>query len=263
MTNERLEELLNKEIDGIATPAEVAELNAYVQAHPDAKQLREDLHRLSAVLRNVEELEPPSGLQSDIMAAVPQGRTGAQSRLSILTWVRDLIETRTKFEYAYAFAAGMIIGIALYSLMEVQTSAPPDTASLAGSILLNNATLSLKDGPGFEIHLTEEEVQAKVSTKHSEGLVIVDVGLSSQRELSLLLQFDEKILRFKGYSQARTIPANITSRGNGLVMTSVGENHYILIFERTTTEALTVGFVLESSGHKLYEEAVQISALSQ
>lgn len=259
MTNERFEELLNKEIDGIATPSEIAELNSYLQAHPDARQLRDDLHRLSGMLRHIEEVEPPAGLKSYIMAAVPQGRTDAKPRFSVVAWVRDLIETRTTFQYAYVFAAGLIVGVALYSLVTVQTPATTDPASVTGSILFNNSSIPLKDGPGFELNLAEERIQAKVQTKHSESLVVVDVRLQAQREVVLRVQFEQQQLRFKGYSQSRTTPAKLTLSDHGLVMTSLGENHYILAFERSTVEPSKISFIFERSGKNLYEESIQIS----
>lgn len=263
MTNERFEELLNREIDGVATPDEITELNAYLQAHPDARQLRDDLHRLSKMLRQVEEVEPPAGLKSYVMAAVPQGRADAEPRFSIVAWVRDLIETRTTFQYAYVFAAGLIVGIALYSLVAVQTPATTDPASVTGSILFNNSSASLNEGPGFEVTLAEEGIVARVQTKHSENLVIVDVRLQSQNEVALHVQIEQQRLRFKGYSQSRTTPANITLSDNGVVMTSLGENHYILAFERSTVETSKIDFVFESSGKHLYEETVQIGQARQ
>ncbi len=257
MTNKRFEELLNREIDGVATPKEIAELNAYLQAHPDSRQLRDDLHRLSGMLRKVEEVEPPAGLKSYIMAAVPQGRTDAEPRFSVVAWVRDLIATRTTFQYAYVFAAGLVIGVALYSLVAVQSTTMTDPANVTGSILFNS-TVSFKDGPGFEVNLSEEGIQAEVQTKHSESLVVVDVRLQSQSDLALRVQCVQQRLRFKGYSQSRTIPANLTLFDSGLVMTSQGENHYILAFERSTVEPSEISFVFEASGAKLYEERVQV-----
>jgi hypothetical protein len=257
MTNERFEELLNREIDGVATPQEIAEVNAYLEAHPDARQLRDDVHRLSGMLRNVEEVKPPAGLKSYIMASVPQGRTDAVPRFSVVTWVRDLIATRTTFQYAYVFAAGLVVGVAVYSLVAVQSTSTTDPASVAGSILFNS-TVPFKDGPGFEVNLAEKGIQAEVQTKHSESLVVVDVRLQSQSDLALRVQCDQQQLRFKGYSQSRTVPANITLFDNGLVMTSQGENHYILAFERGTVEPSEISFVFEASGTKLYEERVQV-----
>jgi anti-sigma factor RsiW len=72
MTDPRLTELLNAEIDGVLDAPQRAELSRRLLSNPDARAAREDLRRVCAALDSIPELDPPPGLCEQVFAALPQ-----------------------------------------------------------------------------------------------------------------------------------------------------------------------------------------------
>ena len=61
MNCENALELMNRELDGALTEAESAALQAHLDACPDCRETRRQLHELDALLQE-SELEPPAAL---------------------------------------------------------------------------------------------------------------------------------------------------------------------------------------------------------
>src|ERR1700751_5117440 len=72
MTDPRLTELLNGEIDGELDRQQRAELSRRLLANTGARAAREDLRRVCEALDSVPQVEPPPALSENVLAALPQ-----------------------------------------------------------------------------------------------------------------------------------------------------------------------------------------------
>ena len=75
MTDEGLLALIHAEIDGGLDALQRGELARRLLADPDARALRDELHRLCAQLDEVEAVEPPAELSARILRALPSAAT--------------------------------------------------------------------------------------------------------------------------------------------------------------------------------------------
>lgn len=71
MNCENALELMNRELDEALTPEEAAALQAHLDACPDCRETRRQLHELDALLQE-SELEPPAALHDGVMQAIRQ-----------------------------------------------------------------------------------------------------------------------------------------------------------------------------------------------
>ena len=71
MNCENALELMNRELDEALTPEEAAALQAHLDACPDCREIRRQLHKLDALLQE-SELEPPAALHDGVMQAIRQ-----------------------------------------------------------------------------------------------------------------------------------------------------------------------------------------------
>lgn len=71
MNCENALELMNRELDEALTPGEAAALQAHLDACPDCRETRRQLHELDALLQE-SELEPPAALHDGVMQAIRQ-----------------------------------------------------------------------------------------------------------------------------------------------------------------------------------------------
>ena len=265
MTEEQFAELLNRELDGLNSRQESEELKAYVQTNAEARELYQDLLKLSTVLNRVEEVEPSGFLKADIMEAVRASRNAARSESSLLAWVREFIESRTSFQYAYVFAAGLIVGIAIYSLVGVHptTSGVVDPADVSGSIIINDAAYPFTAGPGFEFNNETESISGSVRSKYSRNIAVVEVSLRTRVETAIVVHFDPSSVRFKGYSQS--LPGTSVQQIEEKLfrVTTQDENHYILAFERVSQVPSEVTVSIASGGRELQQKSVLLGELGK
>lgn len=71
MNCENALELMNRELDEALTPEEAAALQAHLDACPDCRETRRQLHELDALLQE-SELKPPAALHDGVMQAIRQ-----------------------------------------------------------------------------------------------------------------------------------------------------------------------------------------------
>ena len=71
MTDEKLTELLNNEIDGLNTQSQSELVNKEIAANPESQAQFENLRSLSQILDQVEEVDPPESLKYTIMNSIP------------------------------------------------------------------------------------------------------------------------------------------------------------------------------------------------
>ncbi len=261
MNLERFHELLNKEIDGLNSPAESQELSAYVQSNAEARELHQDLLKLSNALSRVQEVDPPQSLKSDILSAIRLSQKSPASKPSLVQWVKDLIESRTTFQYAYVFSAGLLIGIAIYSMLSVNsvTRNATDPASVSGSIILNSTAYPFAAGHGVQFDIEGQAISGSVTTKYSSDLAVIEIDVQSNELVDVAVNFNPEILRFKGYSQSEPTSGTRSLLENSFRISTQGKNHYILAFERITQSSAEVAIAVERQTASLYRQSLLLA----
>ena len=260
MTEEKFIELVNKEIDGLNSPRESEELKVYLQSNAEARELSQDLLKLSTVLSRVEEVDPPHSLTSDILRAVRTSGKRSSSEPTFVRWIKELVESRTTFQYAYVFSAGLILGIALYSLVGVHpsTSGVADPSSLSGSIIINSAAYPFTEGPGYQFTVEAESVSGSIVTKRSENLAVIELDIQSAGQVEVAIQFRPETLRFKGFSQSQPATGSRSVEESSFRLTTQGNNRYILAFERLTKDPSEVAVTVVRNSTELHRQSLKI-----
>lgn len=255
MTDEKMMELLNREIDGLNSPQESAELRAYLESHPDARMLYNDLITITSSLSRVREVDPPATLKSNILASIPSEMSAARRRSSIVGRLFDFIDLRPSFQFAYGIAAGLILGVTIYSLVggNDATISLMDPSSVSGTIL-NDSANPLTAGASYKVSLPEHGASATLQAKYSKHLALVEVGIQTEHELNLVFLFNSQELQFKGYSQSRPVPGSMKLTQSSFQMTIESENRYILAFDRRSQAPSDVTFMIMDSGKQLFEK---------
>ena len=122
MIAEKHIELIQQEIDKRNSARESAELQKLLQSNVEARQLYEELSNISNLMETSEDVDPPSNLKSSIMSKINFPSREKSSVSTFIHQIAEFIETRSSFQNAYVFAAGLIVGVALYSLVAVHPS---------------------------------------------------------------------------------------------------------------------------------------------
>jgi hypothetical protein len=171
--------------------------------------------------------------------------------------VREFIESPASFQYAYVFAAGLVVGVALYSFVG-NSSTTHDHFDLSGSIITTQPAFPTTEGPGFDVAVADAGIEGKVRTKYSESLVAFEIDLRSADALLVRIDYDRNSLQFRGYSQFESIPGDLVVSDERVQLVSQGENRYLLAFTRKGGEPCEIAFRLEKSGQELFEKRINL-----
>jgi len=101
-------DLIQAEIDGVATPEQREALRGWADRDPSVREELRDMQGLSELLSRVEKVAPPETLAADVMRAIRlERRSKAQDRGG---WLRSFWPSgRAALPFAYAAAAGAAV----------------------------------------------------------------------------------------------------------------------------------------------------------
>lgn len=176
MNCENALELMNRELDEALTPEEAAALQAHLDACPDCRETRRQLHELDALLQE-SELEPPAALHDGVMQAIRQ-------------------EKKQRSRRAWVPAAAIAAAAALVLL-----------AGWAGLIALpgfeKDSTVTVNVGSAVEQIFTQTGAEAP-----DEAAAQQAAELSAETGLDVLLVWNSGVP-----SELETMPYELTESG--------------------------------------------------
>ena len=176
MNCENALELMNRELDEALTAEEAAALQAHLDACPDCRETRRQLHELDALLQEGE-LEPPAALHDGVMQAIRQ-------------------EKKQRSRRAWVPAAAIAAAAALVLL-----------AGRAGLIALpgfeKDSTVTVNVGSAVEQIFTQTGAEAP-----DEAAAQQAAELSAETGLDVLLVWNSGVP-----SELETMPYELTENG--------------------------------------------------
>ena len=150
---ERTTELVNGELDGINTSSESAELATILAEDVSAKAFFDETAALFGALGSVPDEDPPMELKQRIMESITS-ETAAVAAPSpgIMDAIQNVLQPiirRPAWAMSYAFAAGILVGIAVLNITGTnqapETQAVQGTMGQANSRILDEASLQVGD----------------------------------------------------------------------------------------------------------------------
>jgi hypothetical protein len=141
MTDPRLSELIQAEIDGELDTQQRAELARRLLADPGARGERDELHRVRAALDAIPQIEPPAQLRDNVLAALPQPpRLTRTARIMS----RDAWVSTHRWRYAAMLAGVVAAGAIVFQTVRGPGPAGTEAAGTMATGVLDKAQL---DGP--------------------------------------------------------------------------------------------------------------------
>lgn len=134
--NPELLSILHAEVDGTATPEQIARLEAAAASDQEILTLRDEHREIARAVSRMDAPEAPFGFSGRVMAALPPTlpvRESAPISDRILSILRDLVPVQ-RHRVAFAFAAVIIVlvGIGLVLTDISQPGADAVSATIAG-----------------------------------------------------------------------------------------------------------------------------------
>jgi hypothetical protein len=180
-------DIIEKEIEGSATPEESRRLETYLDAHPEARSFHEEVQRLSRMLHEVKAVEPPGRLKADILRAL---RTRPQVHDHQPSWFEILVASlrgRAGVRYSLSFGAGAVAALVLLALIVQSPISKPGSDGIAG-MMIDRSTLGGLEAVSARI-LDFGETRGAITTKSDGELVLAEIELSSPHKVDVVLEY--------------------------------------------------------------------------
>jgi hypothetical protein len=178
--------LIHADIDGELEDRQRAELARCLLADPEARALHEELGRLCSALDATPQVEPPSQLAANVLAALPHSNT--PMALSRPSWAQP------RWRYA-ALIAGVVAAAAV--LFETVKAPEPATTDGAGTMAAPGIpaivdTVRLERGP----------VSGRVSLYRDRAGLGLALDLVAEAPVDVLIASSGRTLRIRGLRRA-------------------------------------------------------------
>lgn len=261
MTDEKFIELIHREIDGATTPQESAHLREYLATNAEAEKLYADLTKLTRILDEVKQVDPPSHLKQKIMDSIQFHIVSPKSRESLFTNLFRFTTARARGGYAFALAAGMLIGLVAtswFSANNNQTSSL-DPAQLTGTIVTGDFDR------GFDIidsrEIESQGVTGNIEIRSGQAMLLVELVVNSTAPAEILIRFDPNNLSFYGFRRHQLQPQGISTGAGFVQMTHTGNNVYTLVFEDRSPSLSPISIGIRTAGGQ-FEELLRTGPIS-
>jgi hypothetical protein len=257
MEHDRYIELVNKEISGDITREEKADLERYLAENPDARRVRDELHRTSDLLGEVGDIEPPAHLKRHIMNSVDFSQYKTEAKQPALKLSGRARRWAFRPRMVYAFAAGLAVGLVVFAvfLTGPWERYAPDRGGLY-------ATIGAARDAGFhsieQLPLDLPEAEGRVVLMRSADLLVFEVSLRSTHPFEVRLLYDPAQVRFNGLLPEAGWKS-LTEVGEGRVSTSgSGEGRFQLSLTKVAESALPIDFQVFMSGRMLLSHIFEV-----
>ncbi len=255
MRDERILELIHGEIDGENTPSESAKLNAYLLHHPEARELFDQFNELSATLGHLAPVDPPPNLRKNILNAIPRIISATPARRTARAPLFSVFFS-PKVRYAYAFAAGLAIGIVFLLIWAGPSgrNAPVDTSHLYGTIM-PDASAELYRSAGV-LDVQAGVVSGSLGLSYSDAGALAHLNLRSGELVDVVVSYDPQSLQFSGIRQYGRSSDGLRVSEGTVQVSLTGENDYLIAFKRSPAPIPPIRLKVVKAGTVIFEKSV-------
>jgi anti-sigma factor RsiW len=238
MIDPRTLELIHAAIDAELDPQGSSELQRRLAADPEARALHGQLARMAGVLGQMPPVDPPAGLQEQILSALPVSAKVLPFRPRRVQIAR----------YAMALAASLIIGVIGFGFGGGRLALDAD--QLVGTM----GRKSPDSAPATtQVALQAPGLSGSVALDQANGRWLLVFDLASQQPVSVTAAYADAAFRFKGYAGKDSVVGAVTATPGQIAFVNQGAQHLALEVEPGAGGQVRISFTGQG---KLLQQAV-------
>ncbi len=227
--------LMNQELDGTNSTDQSRELEKYLSGQEEARIYYRELAQAVGVFEKVDMLNPPPGLRNSILAQVDQRAAGLGSAPApragkgFLAACRDLFRLRLQPAYAFTFAAGLALGLALFAGSDWFTSArgPVQVEHVSGTA--NHRVL--EHGADLFETLSYPGLSGQYRIQRQGNDLRLHLELASLKTAVVKFRFGPNTV-LQHYHSDNPTPAGLKAGRTAAELSHTGDGRYDLVFRQ-------------------------------
>jgi hypothetical protein len=207
---------------------------------------------------------PPRGLRppSDRPQSVwqPRAQPAAAGWLAVLL---HAAKARPAWRYAFAFAAGIAIGIialAIYTDGFRAVSPDRDTTAISGAMLPDAALagFATADEASFDV----AGARGHLLVGYRDGVARLTIAVESRDEIEIVVDFDGTAFSPRGFEGRRAPPGTVALDDEQLRLKHAGENTYLLFLAEQRQDATDLEVSVFAEG-LIYQTDLRVRPYAQ
>jgi len=230
MIDDRHIKLMNKEIDGVNSERESAELREYLSENADARLYHDQLLEVARIFKEAGDIEPPAGLKESILSKIAAQEAGLEKR-AIFSNVFDFFRPAPIRRCAYVFAAGVAVGVSLLFLFgRIAPHGPSSNLkNFYGTLSKGESKERLPGEPlsSRPVQFSAPGVSCSVRAEYTPEKTRLFIDLDTQRQVRLIFQHDSRV-NFAGVKVPDECSHNLKVTGDKIEITHSGICSYVI-----------------------------------
>lgn len=228
-TDPKIVEWMHARIDGVISEDDDRELSRHLEENPADREHFDQLRSVAERLNGIEQVAPPADLRRQVMDAVRALRATRDSTESSQFGTQRT--GWTPMRYAYAVAAGIILGVVGYHWGVTRSVVDPAAASGAMTsrqVLVEQITLEFAAGTG----------SARIE-RAGDGFVVT-IELESTDPVDVALDFGSGEIEFRGFSKDLGSIDSFQVTDSGINWTQNGHRRVAVSLDKPTDGPATL-----------------------
>lgn len=245
MFEERIVDLIQRNVDGELEESERIELQAHLERDPDARMFLDQMHSVSEFLERAPLNDPPPEFTADVMRAVRAHAANPQSGKV----VRGAFgQSRDRF-IAVKIGLGLAAVIALAFILTPSLFHSLDSSRLGGSML------DPARGGAAQTWTVAADSLAPVRVAATGNHVTVRIDAPGDTERTADLEFDPSSMKLERVSEGTRVESN-----PGHIHVSVRGGSAVVTLVRTTTEPVSMTVSIGGDDNASVVKRIEIPA---
>jgi hypothetical protein len=252
MIDRKLQDLLNREIDGQTSPEESNRLRVILASSGEAREAFEGLQQMEREMSVLKAMEPPPSLKPAIMrsveasAARPLRRT---RRTSANAW-----------KFGVTFCGGLVAGILVFIIF----ASPGQTPHISDSEL--TGTIAKQDfAPGLnlcqKLDINDSSVSGGVESRGGNGLCLVHLDLRTAPEATVKVRFDPAAVRIAAIRPSNQTRTGFFIREREIVFTGAITGPLDIVFSARNGGLPPARIDIEAGGRTIFSSSLKLQSI--
>ena len=242
MIDKKYIELMNRDLDSLISSEEKRLLQDYLDGNWEAKEYYDELFIATEALKHLEDPIPSENLRKRIINSINFNKYADKpAKIRTGGFIRSL-----NIKYAFTFAAGLLAGILIYSLVMVtQSKIVPD--EISGTIGLSENFVTLENIP-----LNYSGLTGNITILKRGNEFWIDVNSYSSRPVDFVISYPDQV-QFMNLEPAAAGSMNLSTGKDYTKLISSGKQLYSIKFAATSKVVSPLYLKILQSGTTVYE----------
>ena len=243
--------LINADIDGNIQPDEKTELQEFLAKSEAGRALQEELRSLCSTLDAEGMLDAPPHLRHVIMNSLPSPKPQSSPVAESPGFWYSLLAVPA-LRYTAAFAAGVILAVAIVDSGQIQQGAFNEVTGLVGT--MSDAS---DIAPVATIAIHKAAVAGTITLRRADPILIIDFDLSTNGPIDIVATYDDKTVWFNGFAQLESTGTSISADGGQIRIQLDGKRRYAVYLHNEDSRKLSINLQFFSNGEPVHQAVLE------